>query len=428
MAAYRKLVRQQWESSEVLQASCQIKVAAMLRHAASQVPYYRKYCRENGLAPETLTFADLARFPLVDKKIILAQANNFLDPGVAAEDLVPNFTGGSSGTPFKFFSDRRSMEARKGNDMRMRAWSGWSPGEKQAVIWAHPGDIEKGASLRDRFMSTFVHRSRLLDAYNMDPARIDEFYRDLVRFRPVMIRGYASSLVFFAEYLQENNRPPLPLKGIISSAETLTDKQRGILEGYFHCRVYNRYGSREFGVIAQQCQQSSGLHVVNDRLYLEILDPEGIPCGPGESGEITITDLENRAMPFIRYRTGDIAAWSSEPCSCGRGFPLLQSVSGRTSELLVGKNGRYYSCLGPRFFGHDLPDIVQMQVIQESLDKVVVKVVPGPDWAPEGGRVLSHRLVSLLGDIDVDILEVDSIPPSPSGKYHFAVSKVSPFS
>jgi len=214
---------------------------------------------------------------------------------------------------------------------------------------------------------------------------------------------------------------------LVSSAETLDDEMRATIESEFGCPVLNRYGSREFANIAQQCEVGGGLHVFDYRIHVEILRPDGTTCDPGESGEIVITDLINAAMPFIRYRTGDIGTFSAEPCSCGRGSPLLSKVEGRVSEIIVGKNGKYYSCQSPRLFGADIPGIGQMQVIQDSLDLIEVKIVPEDTWSADSQQLLIERMLSLLGDVEVKVTLTDEIPVSASGKYRFTISSVSPF-
>lgn len=427
MSALDRLLPAQWVAPAGQAEVSASLVGDLLRHACAAVPFYREFAREQGLDPSRLTPADLPRFPLVDKRILQDRPERFLDPGVPREDLVPNFTGGSSGVPFRFFSDRRALEERKANDMRGRTWTGWKPGDKQAVLWAHPRDNKESRSLRGRVLATYVHRTRTLNAYDMDAATIEAFHRELKVYRPAMVLGFSSSLAFLAEYLVRHGLDLPPPRGIIASAETLTPEHRAAIEACFGCKLLNRYGSREFGVMAQQCEQVGGLHVFTDQVHLEILRPDGAPCAPGERGEIVVTDLLNRAMPFIRYRTGDVAVPGDGACPCGRGFPLLASVEGRTSELLVGRNGKFYSCLGPRFFGHDIEGIGQMQVLQESLDLVVLKIVRGPEWTDENEGKLTGRLDDLLGGVGVEFVYVDAIPPAPSGKFPFTISKVSPF-
>lgn len=427
MAAYRDLDRTQWHTRDRLQDQSAAGVTAILRHACARTPYYAEFCREAGIDPATVTHEDLDRFPRLAKRELSDRQERFLDPEADPGYRAPGFTGGSSGTPFRFFNDRRASETRKANDLRGRAWAGWVPGDKQAILWAHPRDNKVTHSIRGRMLAALVHRSRTLNAYNMDPAAIVAFHRELTEYKPAMMLGFSSSLAFLADYFLHHALTPPSLKGIIASAETLTDEQRTIIEKCFKCNLHNRYGSREFGVIAQQCEAIGGLHLFIDQVHIEILRPDGAPCDDGERGEIVLTDLGNRVMPFIRYRTGDLARRSGESCGCGRGFPLLESVEGRTSEVLVGRNGKYFSCLGPPFFGSDIAGIVQMQVVQERLEHLEIRIVRNEDWSELSATQLTGRARERLGDVEVEIVFLDKIPPSASGKFQFAISKVSPF-
>jgi len=425
---FHGLVKAQWQSPDRLADLNKEQLASILRHAALTVPFYRDYCAQTGLDPAALTSEDLTRFPLVSKKDMMGEVKPFLNTQAGKDDLVPNATGGSSGIWFQFYIDRAALEVRTANDLRGRTWTGWNLGDKQAVLWGHPRDNKMTHSLRGELLARFVHRSRNMNAYNMDDEVIASYYQALRAWKPAMMLGYSSALAFLADYLTRENLQMESPRGIISSAETLTDEHRASIEGYFGCPLLNRYGSREFGDIAQQCEVVDGLHIFNDRVHLEVLRPDGTACDPGERGEIVITDLDNRVMPFIRYRTGDLARSAAGTCSCGRGFPLLETVEGRTSELIVGKNGKYYSCQSPRLFGADIPGIGQMQLIQETIDSIEVKVVPDARWNDDGREKLVARMTELLGDTEVKVTLVDEIPPAASGKYPFTISKVSPFS
>ncbi len=427
MRLLQELEQVQWQSPESLRETSRVQLTALLRHACSNVPYYRNFCTQADIDPASVGPDDLASFPLLTKQDMMEDQGRFIDPQTPESELHPNATGGSSGVWFEFFLDPRSLEMRLASDLRCRSWTGWRPGEKQAVLWGHRRDNDRSNSLRGRFLADFVHRSRTLNAYDMDDKVIASYYRELRSFKPTMMLGYSSALAFLADYLQQENLTLPSPKGIICSAETLTDKQRDSIEGFFECPLMNRYGSREFGVIAQQCEKIDGLHIFNDRIHLEILRPDGSPCDPGERGEIVITDLDNRAMPFIRYRTGDLARFSAGTCDCGRGFPLLETVEGRTSELIVGKNGKYYSCQSPRLFGADIPGIGQMQLIQDTLESIEIKIVPDEKWEESRQEQLVARMRDLLGDVEVVVTLTDHIPPAPSGKYPFTISKVSPF-
>jgi len=427
MREFERYQKAQWLPRTELEAKSREGLTGLLRWACAQAPYYREFCSQAGLDPARLQADDLSVFPLMTKRDLRDRQERFLASGRITSNCLPNATSGSTGVWFEFFVNRATVDLRAGNAMLGDSWTGWLPGDKQAVLWGHPREGKIARSLRGRVVATYVHRSLHLNTYDMDETVLADFAARLRTWQPVMIRGYAAALAFLSEYLTRIGIDIHPPKGIISTAETLTDEYRASIEGCFGCKVINRYGSREFSTVAQQCEQVAGLHVFNDRLHLEIVRPDGEPCEPGERGEIVVTSLDNRVMPFIRYRTGDLGRSQDGTCACGRGFPLLAAVEGRTSELIVGKNGKYYSCLGRRFFGVDIAGIEHMQVIQETLEEIEIRIVPNQGWTEESSAQLTTCVQDLLGDVHLKISLVEKIPPSPSGKFPFAISKVSPF-
>lgn len=427
MRLYRELCETQWWSRDRLEERKDSRLQALLRHAVASVPFYRETAARLGLVAPSVTAGDLAHMPLVDKTIMAARLDDFRSGAVPAERFRPNNTGGSTGAWFNFFSDPRSDQIRSANDMRSRVWAGWRVGERQALLWGHRGDVEKQGRWLNRVRNEINNRVLTLNAYDLDEPRMVQFHRLLTSYRPTLMVGYASALAFFAEFLRHNALSVPSLRGCISSAETLLPEQRETIESVFHCPLLDHYGSREFGTVSQQCRPDSAQHITIERVWVEIVDETGSPAAPGTRGEIVITDLDNYAMPFIRYRTGDLGILAAAPCDCGRGLPLLQSVEGRVSEIIVGRNGKMYSCQSPRLFGADIPGIRQMQVVQECLEEIIVRIVPDPAWSDESAATLRQRMISLLGDVQVKIDLTDEIPKSASGKYRFTISKVSPF-
>lgn len=417
----------QWLPAATVQIQHDERLGALLNYAVNRVPRYRRLAAERGWQAGLLTSAHLADFPLVDKTSMTADQAAFLAEGVSPGDRIAESTGGSSGVWFGFFYDRRQKEHRRAGDYYSRTLAGWRPGDPMAVVWGHRADVAATTTWKMRIANEILHRRVTLNAYDMDERALEDYVRRLEKHDPKIILGYASSLAFLAEYLGRRGPHRIRPVGIISSAETLDDDRRQVIEAEFKCPVLNRYGSREFANIAQQCERVGGLHIFADRIHVETIRPDGSACAPGERGEIVVTDLINDAMPFIRYRTGDLGVLSEEMCPCGRGLPLLASVEGRVSEIIVGPNGKYYSCQSPRLFGADIPGIAQMQVIQETLAEIEIKIVANAQWSEESSRLLTDRMQTLLGNVSVVVSLVDAIPPAPSGKYRFTISKVSPF-
>ena len=179
----------------------------------------------------------------------------------------------------------------------------------------------------------------------------------------------------------------------------LENGDRALLEEVFGCPVFNRYGCREVSVMASECPAHCGLHVMAEGLYLEIETPNG-PAAPGEMGAILVTDLLNGAMPLIRYRIGDLAAWAEGPCPCGRGLPRLRSVAGRVTDFLVGADGRLVSGVFlATYVVAQRPSLGQVQIRQDKAGAVTYRVRPGRDFDPiADGEYLREATRRHLGD------------------------------
>ena len=224
--------------------------------------------------------------------------------------------------------------------------------------------------------------------------------------------------------MESQNKPNHKIRprGIVSSAETLTPEMRKVIEETFHCKVLNRYGSREVGLIASECDKQSGLHINYDNIHIELVDSHHKPVSDGCSGNILVTDYYNKAMPLIRYELGDVGVMSTKQCECGRGLPLLEKVVGRKSDFFKTRDGRlvhgeYFTHL---FYG--VAGVKQFQVVQTKVDEVIINLAQSK--LVDLTAIKSSINDKLGGDIDIVVNLVDKIPPSASGKYLFVRSEV----
>ena len=418
------VARDSWTAAD-LHAFQTNRLRALLEHLAAHVPFYRPLL--TGLDLTTTDCREvLASLPLVDKTTIREGGADFrCDPSVAGQSVTQT-TGGSSGIVFEFQVGLADREFRSAVDMRTRTWAGWQLGGRQAQIWGHAADVARAGNLGGKIRNALLHRTLTINCLDMQVDDLENHLRSLAEYRPQILVGYASALGFLAEGAGDG-WAMTGLRGIISSAETLLPEVRQQIEKAFGVPVLDRYGSREMGVVAQQCEQIGGLHQTSDRLVIEILDSDGRPCRDGERGELVLTDLDNRVMPLVRYRTGDLAIATDERCPCGRPYPLLRTVSGRVSDLLVGVNGRVVSCPGPTFFLAGNPGVRQLQIVQDHPERILLRLVPTSEWGEDHQAHLIGRLHDLLGAISVEVELVEEIPPSPSGKFRFSISSVSPF-
>ena len=227
----------------------------------------------------------------------------------------------------------------------------------------------------------------------------------------------------FAKFFKNKKIVPYSPQGIISAAEVLHPFQRQTIEEVFRCKVFNTYGSREFMLIGAECDKHNGLHVSSENLYVEILDEQGKPCAAGEEGYIHVTDFHNYAMPFIRYKLGDMGIMSNEPCECGRAHPLLKKVTGRSLDILHLPGGK---SLPGEFFPHFFKDydaVKQFQIYQDEQGSVKVRIViDSTDTCAYLARI-KLELVKNVPELNELTFQVeDSIELTTTGKHRVVVS------
>jgi phenylacetate-CoA ligase len=270
-----------------------------------------------------------------------------------------------------------------------------------------------------------------VSVWEVDRERLDLICRRAMAFRPDYILGYTSTLALLADYVLKQGCPILrSLRGVITIGETLTPLRRQLISDAFRVPIINRYGLREFGAWSgQNCAESPDtFHINTELVALEILDQDGNPVAPGESGRVVITDLFNRVMPFIRYDTGDLAVQGDgSQCACGRGFPRIGAIEGRSVESLVTPSGRTVSALvlgryfregGPLFQRSDhLSYMRHYQAIQQGTSRVRLLVVPDNGFNETRRQLLREDLSRLLGgEMAVVVETVEQIPLERSGK------------
>ena len=165
--------------------------------------------------------------------------------------------------------------------------------------------------------------------------------------RPAGLCGTPSFVLHIAESLAEQGGDPrnLGVRYGLLGAEPWTDALRAAIERAFGCRAYDVYGLSEIigPGVAGECEARAGLHVCDDHFLPEIVDPvTGAVRPPGVEGELVLTTLTKRAVPMIRYRTGDITTLTTEPCACGRTSARIARIKGRADDMLIVKGVNLY--------------------------------------------------------------------------------------
>lgn len=411
----RVLRKTQFDAPEVIRARQLAALQAQLKHAYETVPYYRAAWKQAGVHPEDVkSLADLEAFPILTKADIRRHERALVSSAFDIAKLRVKRTSGSTGVPLTIYCDEAAMQWKTACTIRSDEWSGYRLGQRVAKVWGNPEYRHFG--LKGRLRNYLFDRAVYLDTLDLNDARIAEFAQTIRRHRPGLIFGHAHSLYLLACALKKSNILDIRPNGIISTAMLLHDWQRAAIQHVFGCKVTNRYGCEETSLIASECEEHCGLHVNADSIYTEV---------PAD-GKLLVTDLTNRAMPLIRYQIGDVVVPSNRVCKCGRGMPMIDRVEGREADYVLTPAGRLISGISlTENFALLIPGTAQVQIVQESLNELRIRLVPDDAFNDASHRKIAELVEETFGtSVRYDVELVDAIPQEASGKYRFCISKV----
>lgn len=399
-----------------------------IRHAFESVPHYRDLQQRLGAGPEDIQgLDDIAKLPILEKTDVRGREHLFVDDRTKYRRVNIAFTSGTTGTPLRIHSTPEAFALRWGHVARLRSWAGLSDPIRPRRVQFTGRNIVPARQAPERHVywrHNWPDRALLMSTTHISPQAAPYYAEAMRRFEPELVDGYPSAVSMIARIALAQGLPLPRPKAIITSAETLLDEDRAVMEEAFGCRVYDQYAASEPSCFWSTCE-AGAMHVHPEYGISEIVGPDGRPVQPGEEGEVVVTSFLSRVMPLIRYRLGDRAALApeGEHCACGRAMPLVARVVGRTDDILYVPERGYVGRLDPVFKG-DMP-LIEAQIIQEALERVVVKLVPAEGWDDEQQAVLMENLRAKLGvraTIEVEI--VPEIPRGANGKFKAVVSRV----
>jgi phenylacetate-CoA ligase len=415
---YRTFLRQDSERSYPAPGEL---LAQTLRHAVTTVPHYRGVVSTQEIDADPL--AALARFPLLDRDVVRADWPQMLCEQGERSGWIENTSGGSTGEPVKLLQDPDHLAWTVAAREVYSTWAGGGLGEPELYIWGSEKDLEGNASLRNHVGNRLLRRT-LLNAFLLTDETIETILGRLRKGPPHFVIAYAQAGYEVARYASRNGIEVPPQRGMIATAGTLYDFMREQLEDVFGCPVLNRYGSRETGDMAGECEHRTGLHVLPWNCHIEVLGPDGAPVDPGGEGEIAVTGFTNRAMPLVRYLIGDRARLPEQEieCPCGRRTQMLAEVTGRSVDTFLGSEGQM---VDGEYFTHLMyfrPWLRQFQVVQRAPSEVVYRLACEAEMPVADREEIVAKTKSVLGDgCAIEFEQVETIAPSASGKLRYTI-------
>lgn len=408
-------------------------LVGLLAHCREAVPYYAKLMRETGDGFEDDPQAYLARLPILTKEIVRAHFEQLKSRDLDQRKWFVNTSGGSTGVPARLIQDREFGDRSNSLQQFYSTWAGAQLGDPIVYVWGSERDIQRDALGGDlgervkRLIANSLLRQTYLNAFKMTPQKSREFIDILNTHPPRLIIAYVDTMYELARFAAREKITIRPQPAIITSAGTLTPYMRETIEGVFHCKVFDRYGSREVSDIAGECASHRGLHVFPWGCYVEVVDDAGKPVPAGTEGNILVTSLSNYAMPLVRYQIGDQGVLAPETtCSCGRRGQILARISGRNDDIFMKSDGTQ---IEGGYFGvllYSRSWVLQCQVVQKSYTSILYKIKRAEQGCePEELSDIIRKTRMVMGDeCQVDFEFVEDIPKSPSGKFRYILSEV----
>ena len=418
----KELERTQWLPRDELKQLQEARLQRLLKHAYKNVPYYQSLFDEEGLKPGDIrTTEDLRKLPILTKDNVRRNFNELVAQNYDKNQMKIASTGGTTGEPLKFYVPRDRGQS-WGALWRGLHWYGFEPGDKWAEIWSHPFKETILTNMSQK-LSQLLRRFIFLSAFELTEGQMQLFAYRIKKFKPRYLIAYPSAAYILAEYIKQQSIDITSLRVVVTTAEKLYDYERETIKETFGCDVFEYYGGGEVLSMAYECPEHHGLHISAENVILEIVRDDGQPSHPGEMGRIVVTDLNNYAMPFIRYENGDLGILSAIDCPCGRGLPLLESVEGRIADVIVTKDGFISSPILTTIFKN--LRVRQYQITQESGEEIFIKIMKGEGYSQEDTDYIVNTMHQYVGDdMRIQIQFVDSIPLTMAGKRRVVISKV----
>lgn len=409
-----------WERSAAgpllhLRAEQRERLDRIVRHAREHVPYYREIAPPSQkYEPEEAIAATLASIQPLDKSVYRERWREFLATNVAPHRRVRISTSGTTGTALRLFATPERVA------------------ESFAAVWRQRRSF--GANVEDpnitfngRMIVPFRQQEppfwrrnawagqTLFSVYHMSPANMPTYVQAVNDTPARYAQGYPSALHLVARAMLAEKRP-LPagrLVAVFTSSESLLEFQRDVIAEAFNAPVRDHYACSELAVSMGACTHDR-LHVDMEYCIVEVEPIEETP--EYVRGPLLVTGLGNEALPFLRYRIGDVGTRAKTPCPCGRPGDSFLSIEGRVEDYVTTPDGRLIGRLDHVF--KQQTSVAEAQIVQDRPDRIRVFVVPSTDWHEGSEALLVQEIRKRLGDeIKISVERIDAIPREPNGKF-----------
>jgi phenylacetate-CoA ligase len=422
-AHFQSLLKTQWATSSEIEEAQNRSLLSLMKHVFDHVPFYRELYAQYGIQLSDIqNTGDLGKLPIVTKEMVRGNVHRFMPDTMKKSDLVSLSTSGTTGTPLSLFFEKSAIQKNYAFFARALDWGGVQIGDRSATF-AGRTIVSASQAGPPYWRVNAVQNNTLFSSYHLSRENFPFYVDKLNSLRPRFIDSYPSALYVLAQYIDERKEPcEVRPKAIFTSSETLLPHQREIIQRVFESTIYDQYGSAEMAAFICQCERGS-YHVNPEFGIVEVLrDHRLIEEG---SGELVCTGFLNYAVPLIRYKIGDSVTVSRKSCLCGRQFPVVDAIEGRTDDFIVTPEGKLVGRLDPIFKGMS-SSIREAQIVQDASGQLTLKIVKSDAGASDLTSEINGLIKELrkrLGElINVRVEYLDAIPRERNGKFRSVIS------
>lgn len=362
--------------------------------------------------------AALLTLDFLEKQFLKDNMETLASEGVLAFSVAN--TSGTSGSPMDVPYDAAGYQ--KGFAYWRRFYDGMGLGESFRNA-RFSGRVLLGDARDPKtfWVRDWSERRMFFSTYHMNEENLPAYVAKLNQYRPELIDGYPSALTILARFIESSGHQlTFKPQAAATTAETLFDEDRAVIERAFGCKVYNQYASSEGAPPITECSRGR-MHLNTDTGFFEFHDIDG----NGDVKELVVTSFRNIKLPLIRYRIGDTVRLDPPdrgPCVCGSAFPTVAAVEGRLDDLLHSTERGAIGRLDPVYKG--VTGIDRSQIIQDGKDRFRILIIPATNYGPETVDVLERNFRNRVGhSVELSIEVVDKIPLGANGKFRAVVNR-----
>jgi len=415
----------QWKSQEEIIAIQKEKLFKILNYVYENIPFYRQKYLKSKINPRDIrTLKDFSNIPILTKEEVKTYFLS-LQNKKTNEKIYQGSTSGSTGRPLSFYYDTNFIASTWASRWRGRGFWGVKVGDREMAIWGRP--INSHYGLWKQSIKSRLKNVLFFSAFSLSDQKLERYWRHIIKFKPDYIYGYPSAIYQLCQYGGERGFSLQEVKAVFCTAETLYRHQKKMMTQILNSPAVNEYGCSETGAFAFECSKGN-LHISAENVYVEF-EVDNRQVSPRELGEIIVTNLNNRYMPLIRYRVGDMGKYHKKPCPCGRALPTMEITVGKSSDTITTPSGKkvhseIFDYIGRYLLDKKAHGIDQFRVIRKTINSFLVQIVKNDDFNKSVLEHFSRKMKEFLGaDIVIKYEFLKSIPRDATGKVRYYISE-----